>query len=113
VICFELKINDKLICTAGVSDLRFLTAALTLMRREEEELAVSVGGMAFHDDGTSEERRWVNQSVTLGDKIAIRILDLSTCDQPEESLANNPVQEKEINLRIFERMKKQFDDTSE
>lgn len=108
MIGFELKINGKLICSAGVGSLQFLTAALTWMKRKEEELNVSVGGMAFHANGENEEVRWVNQPVAAGDEIAIRILDKLVYDEPVQRLASSPAQELETRRQILEKLKQQF-----
>jgi hypothetical protein len=108
VIGFELKINGKLICSAGVGGLQFLTASLTWMKRKEEELNVSVGGMAFQANGDREEVRWVNQPVASGDEIVIRILDRLEYDEPVQRLPSNPNQERETMRQILESLKRQL-----
>jgi hypothetical protein len=108
MIGFELKINGNVICSAGVGGLRFLTVALTWMRRKEEEINVSVGGMAFQANGDSEEVRWLNQSVAPGDEIVIRIVDRLGYDEPVQRLPTNPNQERETMWQILENLKQQF-----
>ena len=109
VIGFELKINGKLICSAGVDGLRFLTAALTWAKREEDELSVRVGGMAFQAKGVSEEVLWANQPVASGDEIVVRVLDRLRYDEPVQRLPSNPRQERETMGQILGALKQQLE----
>jgi hypothetical protein len=98
MLCFEVKVNGKVVCTAGVGDFGILSAILSWVnthpssrqyevdekeQTETEDLFLSVGGMTSQEKGDNEHVRWLDQQPVLpGDEIVIRVLNQSTCDAP-------------------------------
>lgn len=96
--CFEIKINGKKICTAGVGDEGVLTAIVSLFMRKEasaetteeargdsysESLELRVGGLANRQLGITEQLEWLNQDLAIGDEVVIRIIEAASCDELE------------------------------
>ena len=111
MIAFEITINGKNVCTAGIGERGVLYTDLisTLLwvkrnpdlRSEdmpeeewiEEELELSVRGVISHDKNVNEHLRWIVPSLSIGDEIVIRILNQPACDEPTERRRYNPKQE--------------------
>ena len=79
--CFEVMINGKKACTAGVGNDGVLTAILALVKQQHrssdesrerggsksESLDIRVGGLANIEPGTSEHLEWLHQDLSVGD----------------------------------------------
>lgn len=86
MICFEISINGKLVCTAGIGELGILSAILTWVKRDpnrcpdgmsedewcKEELCFDVRGAVGHEI-ERERLQWIDQAIQVGDKITIQI----------------------------------------
>ncbi len=110
MIAFEVTINGRVVCTAGVGERGVLFTDLIcstawakhdptlcpkdLPREEwiEEEMRMSVRGVVTHAKDLSERLLWIEQSLSVGDEIVIRILDDPVCDEPNERRRYNPKQ---------------------
>jgi hypothetical protein len=126
MIAFEVKINGKDVCTAGVGEHGVLSAILSWVKRNstnrpqdlpeelwaEEELEFSVGGLISHDKKDGHERvRWIDQSISVGDEIVIRILNQPACDEPYDRKRDDPNGERESKRRYYETLKAEFEGT--
>jgi hypothetical protein len=94
--CFEVTINGKRVCTAGIGDDGVLTGILSFVKRKDspegtadaegiqdsESLELRVGGLENRAPGVSEHLKWLNQNLAVGDEIVIRIIEASQCDEP-------------------------------
>ena len=91
---FEVTINGKKQCTAGVGQNGVLTAILSFVKgtrasqetqqdSESESLDIRVGGLANIDPGTSEHLEWLNQELSVGDEVTIKIVEVLECDEPK------------------------------
>ena len=94
--CFEVTINGKKVCTAGVGDDGVLTSIITFVKRNDssEETAdtqansdsasidLRVGGLANRGPGVTEQVEWLHQNLVVGDEITIKIVEASECDEP-------------------------------
>jgi hypothetical protein len=90
--CFEVTINGKKACTAGVGNDGVLTAIISFVkgarasdgtRSESESLGIEVGGLANIDAGTSEHRRWLQQDLSVGDELTIKVIEAVESDEPQ------------------------------
>jgi hypothetical protein len=93
--CFEVTINGKTICTAGIED-GVLSAILSYAKRRiissegsedqaleiNESLDIRVGGLEDIEPGASAHVEWLVQEISVGDEIRIKIIDSTTCDEP-------------------------------
>jgi hypothetical protein len=91
MVAFEVKVNQKLLCTAGVGDFGVLSAVLSWVSvnhghgqndkgrgEQDEETFFTVGGLR-----SEEHLRWIDHKlVETGDEIVIRIVNVPKCDQP-------------------------------
>jgi hypothetical protein len=98
MIAFEVTINGKVLCTAGVGEYGFLFAELMWDKRNptfrpkgrrkkewnEELLRLRVSGLADIDERIREQLVWGTKSVSIGDSVVIRVLEQPACDEPKE-----------------------------
>ena len=90
MIAFEIYINGKKKCTAGIAGPTALTAALTWISREpaergrgrpSKELNLGVGGMGKRK---GEFFEWLQRDLQPGDEVTIRIIEAVKVDKPEK-----------------------------
>lgn len=86
MICFEILINGNSVCRAGADDLQVLTTFVTWARKpsrvsadaEEPNLHINVGGITLE----KERPQWLNETLSVGDELSIRIVESYVADQP-------------------------------
>jgi hypothetical protein len=117
MIAFEVFLNGKKVCTAGVGDLGVLTAMLTWVRREdknteiresrnvEEELTLNVGGFV---SSKHEHVCWSESKLTVGDDVCVRVVDLESVDLPRDRRAEDPEEDIRRQKVYVEQMVKRF-----
>src|SRR5271166_6264051 len=99
MICFEVKLNGKLVCTAGVGSPGVLSAILSWVKRDPtrrpnglsddqwsaESLDFSVGGTVTHGEDGHQFLDWLrHHELSVGDEIAIKVLNQDTWDPPAD-----------------------------
>lgn len=97
MICFEVKINGKAVCIAGVGESGVLSAITNWVRRkptpEEQKkgaeddmgsLFLQVGGLMHLEEELNQHVTWLDQSLSVGDEITITIRESDHCDEPGE-----------------------------
>jgi hypothetical protein len=118
VIAFQVSLNGKLICTAGLEDIGVLTSVLTWVRRRaysqnhssiEEELTFDVTALDGQDPKHTEHLKWLSESLHVGDSISIRIVDVEAADPPVERDRDDPEAVERAKRRYFEHMKREYD----
>jgi hypothetical protein len=123
MICFEIHINGKKVCTAGVdSPYGVLTSILTWVRRDlrqfqlekrgkiqEEEINFDVGGHISHGKNDHENLKWIKESLSIGDEITIRIIDLDKSDEPLERKRSDPDFVEKQKRKYFEKLKEEYE----
>ena len=93
MVALRVKLNGKELCLAGAEDLSVLTTNVTAvgnlgkktrkMRDEPPGYHVSTGGLTSRDAGNDWHLRWVeSQPLTIGDKIEIELVEVTTTDKP-------------------------------
>lgn len=91
MIAFEVFVNGKKLCVAGVGDEGVLTSVLTFVRRSHSQPAAEespgridlhVGGLVSYPDHSSQHVDWLNQDVAVGDEITIRVVETEMIDEP-------------------------------
>jgi hypothetical protein len=90
---FQIHLNGKRLCTAGVGEDGVLTAVVrSILRprqvskqkrssRSKEDLAIDVGGLI---SPTLEHLRWKTPRLRSGDEICIKIIETDSADKPNE-----------------------------
>lgn len=92
VIAFEVRVNGQLLCTAGHDDIAVLNTMINCQPGDgSHDVNVWVGGLtkgiiARRIRGRGEHVRWLeSKSLSLGDEISIRIVDVPECDPPKSA----------------------------
>src|SRR5437868_4536428 len=95
MIAFEVHLNGKRICTAGVGNIGVLTASLAWRGPQPhqkdgpaiaEYLRLDVGGLA--DSG--EHLRWLDRKLKRGDVASIKVVEVDSAGEPKERQRPNP-----------------------
>ena len=88
MLAFEIHINGKRKCTAGIRGPCVLTASLCWVLREpksrrgkRKELNFGVGGLVSHSD---EDLEWLSRDLQPGDEVTIRIIEAAKVDKPKK-----------------------------
>ena len=116
MVAFEVKVNGKKVCTAGVADFGVLTTILTWVRRKaartgqrarrhgaEEELTLDVSGL-----NGDEHLKWIASSLHVGDRVSIRVLDAKAVDVPTRRYHDDPQMVKKAKRRYYEQLKREY-----
>jgi hypothetical protein len=93
MIAFDVKVNGKRACLAGIPGYAVLTAILTWVRRhprpphlprETSELTLDVSGLEsnFSPRDEGKHLRWLTKKVGVGDTITIQVLEREKVDAP-------------------------------
>ena len=123
MICFEIWINDKKVCTAGVqAKFGVLSAILTWVRRDlnqfaeeerktvlEEELNFDVSGHSNLGENDTEMAEWIRGSLKPGDEIKIRIQESNHVDEPSSKRRDDPNFVEKAQKRYYEKLKKKYE----
>lgn len=92
MICFEIQINGKIRCTAGIGKFGVLLASLHWVKRRpgtkpngvskkewgKEDLFFSVSGLNRQSD-----MKWLSRYLKVGDEIAVKIVERTRVDKPK------------------------------
>ena len=88
MIAFEVYINGKKQCRAGIAGPCVLTAALTWVLRtpaerrlRRKELNLGIGGLVSRSDQFLE---WLQRALRPGDEVTVRIVEAAMVDKPKK-----------------------------
>ncbi len=127
MLAFEVSLNGKKTVLAGFEDWEILHAILTAQRAGEkisnDEMDISVSGLAqSRVVGQLEHERWGRLSLSVGDEVTIRLVEVSRADTPkkryrsDKSVQENPFTDEEMyeyQKKDYQRLKKIFEGQSE
>ena len=109
---FEVHVNGRRTCVAGIGEPGVLTATLTWVLGEprgqrvgREDMGVQVGGLISRGD---EFVQWCRRAVRRGDEVVIRIVDVAESDTPRLRRRESPAQRRRRQQAYVRRMAKQF-----
>ena len=114
MIAFEVHLNGKKICTAGVGELGVLSTILCWRGTQPykkggptvaEYLRLDVGGIP---DRSGEHVRWVGRKVRHGDVISIKITEVASVDKPRERERFDPSKDLRERKRYVRQMAKEL-----
>ena len=87
MLVYEVHLNGKKLCTAGVGEPGVLTTIVTWVLHDgsgrpegQEELGIQVGGLISR---TQENLDWLDRPLQRGDEITIRIAEADRVDKPK------------------------------
>ena len=91
MICFEVQINGKEICRAGLGDFGVLSCLVSWVNNRNRPLedgaksvSLNVGGLTIPENQTGEFVTWVRESLTVGDEVRMKIVEAIDADGPVE-----------------------------
>jgi len=113
---FEILLNDRKLCAAGVGESGVLTAIVSWTRqranverassrRAKEELKLDVGGLVH---STAEHLQWQNRRLRVGDEIRIRIGESERATKPSRRERSDPARDQRAKKRFVETAAKEF-----
>ncbi len=118
MICFEVSINGRKLCTAGVGQYGVLTTILSWAKNEpeqentnQEELKESIH---FHVGGLVDQVHisWLPEDVMVnqGDEISIKIIEGDNPDEPIEGHdASDPEEARRSRYEAYQIYKREFE----
>jgi hypothetical protein len=104
---FEVSLNGKKLCLAGIGDDGVLTTIVNwVTRRGEGDLFLEVGGLISL---TEEHVSWIKQKpLSVGDKIQVKIVEASSADKPTKKYRMDPAEQLRSQKRYVRMMAKQL-----
>ena len=97
---FEVHLNGKRLCLAGVGEKGVLTAIMThVIGRGKGDLELSVGGLI---SPTDEHVIWRNRRLKVGDEVLIKITEAESVDRLRKRYRSNSEQD-ERNQKVYVR----------
>ena len=104
---FQVYLNGKKLCVAGVGTDGVLSAIVSSVARSgSEDLFLDVGGLV---SPTREHFSWIRQKpLGQGDTIKVRVIAASTADKPKSRKKNDPVEDLKAKKRYVREMARQF-----
>jgi hypothetical protein len=89
---FQVHLNGKKLCVAGIGDDGVLTTIVSYAARQGvADVFLQVGGL--QTSPTKEHVRWVNQKpLSVGDEIRIQFVEASSVDAPTDSYEKHPAE---------------------
>src|SRR5262245_56012612 len=98
MIAFEVCLNKRKKCTAGIRGRGVLSAILTWAeykpadrRASRKELCLTIGGLASKAE---EHLQWLNRDLQPGDEVTIRVINCSRVDAPKKRWLRHATPEK-------------------
>lgn len=99
---FEIHLNDRKLCTAGVKNDGVLTATLTYVAgRGRNDLALDVGGLL---SSTEEHVDWTNLRLKVGDEVRMKVVETESVDKPPRRHRRDLAEELRSQKRYVRRM---------
>ena len=89
MLAFEIHVNGKRVCTAGIGEPGVLSAILNWIGSEprkgaqkaDESASIRVGGLV---SSTEEHVTWVRRDLRRGDEVVIRVVETEHADRPRQ-----------------------------
>ena len=91
VYAFEVYLNSKRLCVAGIGDEGVLSTVVThVVGKGRNQVDLNVGGLI---SPTREFVEWRRQSLRTGDEIRVKIVEATSVDRPKVRRKEDPKQE--------------------
>jgi hypothetical protein len=102
---FEVFLNRKRLCVAGIDSDCVLTAIVDYVNDKRGRLHLCVGGL---DTAAEEHVRWQDRHLRVGDEIRIRIGEGKRADKPIKRFPRDPSMELESKKRYVHEYAKEL-----
>jgi hypothetical protein len=123
MIGFEISIDGKKACTAGVSSSGVTSVVASWVSRPsgdaapgqpsarfEEELTLEVGGLTHDPDGAPVHVRWLRQPLRPGQQIIVAVVETEAADPPHQREREDPSESAHRQREYYERLKREYGD---
>ena len=115
MLAFELFVDDRRICVAGMEDWSVMSVILSAVRRRQRDPAdegridVSAGGLSETDPaGAAYHQRWEKVDLAVGSKVVINLVEADRVDPPARRYRSDPrVQESPFSEEAIEEMERE------
>ena len=122
MIAFEIAIEDRRMCTAGVAGEGVTSVIATWVRRPshdpvteeplpghfEEELTLDVGGLTHDPDGSPVHLQWLRHPLKVGQRITLTVVETAEADPPQTRNREDPAVAAHQKRRYYERLKREL-----
>jgi hypothetical protein len=106
MICFEVILNGRRLCTAGAGDDGVLTATVTSVGKRRE-LELAIGGLV-----ADAHLKWPSpSSLAVGDEIIVRVVETGQPDPPATTHRDDREIVEAGEREYYERLKRKYDGT--
>ena len=120
MIAFEISIDGRRACTAGVPA-GVTSVIATWVRRPsrdpesgepvadsfEEELTLEVGGLTHDQDGASVHLNWLRQPLRVGQQVSFGVVETEAADPPRSREREDPTWVAGRKREYYERLKRE------
>lgn len=104
MIAFEIRLNGKKLCTAGINAMHgLLESCISWSKRDlsslpeenrnvvsAEDIKITVGGQARFSPNHYESLKWKGFKLAVGDEVSIKIVETDIIDEPNKREAYDP-----------------------
>jgi hypothetical protein len=103
---FEVYLNDKRLCVAGIGDSGVLNTMVDhVVGYGRNELLLRVGGLISQ---TEEHVVWRRKRLKTGDEVRVKIIESTSVDRPKERMKRDPKGELKRQKRYVRDMARKF-----
>lgn len=103
---FEVYLNEKKLCLAGIGDDGVLTAIVDwVTKKGKGDLSLSVAGLV---SPISEHVTWVRKDLRLGDVITVKVTETNSTDKPTKRERTNPAEDLKYRKSYVRALAKQW-----
>jgi hypothetical protein len=78
---FQISLNGKRICVAGVGAEGVLTTHIDYVGQKGDDLRLAVNGLFAKTD---EHAIWINSGLKVGDKVQVNVIETDLVDKPKK-----------------------------
>ena len=124
MIAFEVSIDGRKKCIAGVPDVGVASVIASWVRRAsrdpasgepipgqfEEELTLDVGGLEHDPDGAPVHVEWLRESLKPGQQITLAIVETEQADPPRTRDREDPTWTERRKREYYERLRREYGD---
>lgn len=103
---FQIFLNDKRFCVAGIGKDGVLTTNITYAPiHNKGETRIMVGGLVLPQDA---HVRWRHAVLRVGDEVRLQIVEVEKVDMPQARTRRNPAVEIKAKKRYVRKLAKEF-----
>ena len=103
---FEVHLNNKKVCVAGIGDDGVLSVIINYVCGDgRDEAGFSVGGLTSQNEHVLWRER---RKLRVGDEVRLKVVEAESVDRPRDRYRRNPAQELREKKRYVREAAKKF-----